>query len=448
MGKKFEKMFKEYAVSQMGRCVKNDTIPDALFQHYEVNRGLRDLDGKGVLTGLTNISEIISFEEKNGKRVPIDGQLWYRGYTVEHLIKMFADDRFAYETLTYLLLFGELPNEQDKKDFIEILAGARDLPTNFVRDVIMKAPTKDVMNSMTRSILTLASYDTRAQQTDLANVIRQSIMLIAAFPMLAIYGYHAYNHYENMESMYIHRPDPELSTAENILMMMRPDRQFTETEARVLQAALILHMEHGGGNNSTFTTRVVTSSGSDTYATIAAAMSSLKGPRHGGANIKVMEMMDNIRKKVHDWNDDDEIDAYLTKMLKGVVFDHKGLIYGMGHAVYSLSDPRERVFKSFVERLSMEKGRGEDMALYQKIEDIAPRVIARERRIYKGVSPNVDFYSGFVYDMLGIPVELYTPIFALARITGWSAHRIEEIVGMGKILRPAYMSVMKRIDEQ
>ena len=340
---------------------------------------------------------------------------------------MFANDRFAYETLTYLLLFGELPNEQDKKDFIEILAGARDLPTNFVRDVIMKAPTKDVMNSMTRSILTLAYYDTRAQQTDLANVIRQSIMLIAAFPMLAIDGYHAYNHYENMESMYIHRPDPELSTAENILMMMRPDRQFTETEARVLQAALILHMEHGGGNNSTFTTRVVTSS---------------------GANIKVMEMMDNIRKKVRDWNDDDEIDAYLSKMLKGVVFDHKGLIYGMGHAVYSLSDPRERVFKSFVERLSMEKGRGEDMALYQKIEDIAPRVIARERRIYKGVSPNVDFYSGFVYDMLGIPVELYTPIFALARITGWSAHRIEEIVGRGKILRPAYMSVMKRIDEQ
>ena len=311
----------------------------------------------------------------------------------------------------------------------------------------MKAPTKDVMNSMTRSILTLASYDTRAQQTDLANVIRQCIMLIAAFPMLAIYGYHAYNHYENMESMYIHRPDPELSTAENILMMMRPDRQFTETEAKVLQAALLLHMEHGGGNNSTFTTRVVTSSGSDTYATIAAAMSSLKGPRHGGANIKVMEMMDNIRKKVRDWNDDDEIDAYLTKMLKGVVFDHQGLIYGMGHAVYSLSDPRERVFKAFVERLSVEKGRQADMALYQKIEDIAPRVIARERRIYKGVSPNVDFYSGFVYDMLGIPVELYTPIFALARITGWSAHRLEEIVGRGKILRPAYMSVMERIDE-
>ena len=310
----------------------------------------------------------------------------------------------------------------------------------------MKAPTRDIMNSMTRSILTLASYDQHAQQTDLGNVIRQSIMLIATFPMLAIYGYHAYNHYENLGSMYIHRPDPGMSTAENILMMLRPDRKFTATEARVLQAALILHMEHGGGNNSTFTTRVVTSSGSDTYATIAAAMSSLKGPRHGGANIKVMEMMQNIRENVRDWKDDEEIAAYLTRMIKGSVFDHKGLIYGMGHAVYSLSDPRERVFRSFVERLSVEKGRGVDLDLYKKIEEIAPKVIARERRIYKGVSPNVDFYSGFVYDMLDFPVELYTPLFAIARITGWSAHRLEEIVGMGKILRPAYMSVMKRLE--
>jgi citrate synthase len=310
----------------------------------------------------------------------------------------------------------------------------------------MKAPTKDVMNSMTRSILTLASYDPYAQRTDLGNVIRQSIMLIATFPMLAIYGYHAYNHFENMESMYIHRPDPEMSTAENILMMLRPDKQFTTTEARVLQAALMLHMEHGGGNNSTFTTRVVTSSGSDTYATIAAAMSSLKGPRHGGANLKVMEMMDNIRENVHDWSDDEEIEKYLTRMIKGSVFDHKGLIYGMGHAVYSLSDPRERVFKRFVDRLCVEKGRETDLMLYKKIEDIAPRVIAKERKIYKGVSPNVDFYSGFVYDMLDIPIELYTPFFALARITGWSAHRLEEIVGMGKILRPAYMSVMKRME--
>ena len=442
----FEKNIYEYALSQMGRTVQNDTIPDELFQEFAVNRGLRDINGKGVLTGLTNISEINSFKEVDGKRVPIEGQLWYRGYSVESLVRMFGDDRFGYEALTYLLLFGELPDQEQRDNFLQILAEARDLPTNFVRDVIMKAPTRDIMNSMTRSILTLASYDPYAQRTDLGNVIRQCIQLIAAFPMLAIYGYHAYNHFENMESMYIHRPDPEMSTAENILMMLRPDRNFTTTEVRVLQAALMLHMEHGGGNNSTFTTRVVTSSGSDTYATIAAAMSSLKGPRHGGANIKVMEMMENIRTNVHDWNDDEEIEDYLTRMIKGSVFDHKGLIYGMGHAVYSLSDPRERVFRKFVARLCVEKGREVDMMLYKKIEEIAPRVIARERRIYKGVSPNVDFYSGFVYDMLGIPVELYTPFFALARITGWSAHRLEEIVGMGKILRPAYMSVMKRME--
>ena len=436
----------EYARTQMGTTVKNDTIPDELFREFRVNRGLRDINGKGVLTGLTNISEINSFREIDGKRVPIDGELWYRGYNIETLVKNFADDRYAYEILTYLLLFGELPDEEQKKEFIRVLSVARNLPTNFVRDVIMKAPTRDIMNSMTRSILTLASYDKYAQQTDLANVIRQSINLIATFPMLAIYGYQAYNHYENLESMYIHRPDPDMSTAENILMMLRPDRKFTPTEAKVLQAALLLHMEHGGGNNSTFTTRVVTSSGSDTYATIAAAMSSLKGPKHGGANIKVMEMMANIRENVHDWNDDEEIEDYLTRMIKGSVFDHKGLIYGMGHAVYSLSDPRERIFRSFVARLCVEKGREVDMMLYKKIEDIAPRVIAAERKIYKGVSPNVDFYSGFVYDMLGIPVELYTPFFALARITGWSAHRLEEIVGMGKILRPAYMSVMKRLE--
>ena len=298
----------QYARSQMGMTVKNDEIPDELFRQYMVNRGLRDINGKGVLTGLTNISEINSFREIDGKRVPIDGELWYRGYSIETLVKRFADDRYAYEILTYLLLFGELPDKEQKQEFIRVLTTARNLQTNFVRDVIMKAPTKDIMNSMTRSILTLASYDKYAQQTDLANVIRQSINLIATFPMLAIYGYHAYNHYENLESMYIHRPDPEMSTAENILMMLRPDRKFTRTEAKVLQAALLLHMEHGGGNNSTFTTRVVTSSDSDTYATIAAAMSSLKGPKHGGANIKVMEMMDNIRENVRDWTDDEAIE--------------------------------------------------------------------------------------------------------------------------------------------
>lgn len=435
----YDKKMRDYADEKRELVIKYDTIPDELYKKYDVKRGLRDLNGKGVVTGLTNISKITSF--KDG--VPCDGELWYRGYNVRDLVKTYSAGEFGYENLAYLLLFGELPDVKQSQEFIRILAAARDLPTNFTRDVIMKAPTRDIMNSMTRSILTLASYDKDAQATDLDNVIRQSINLTAVFPMLAIYGYHAYNHYENLQSMYIHRPDPEKSTAENILLMLRPDRMYTTTEAKVLDAALMLHMEHGGGNNSTFTTRVVTSSGSDTYATIAAAMSSLKGPKHGGANIKVMDMMDNIRKNVRDWDDDDEVREYLRRILMGAAFDHKGLIYGMGHAVYSVSDPRERIFKDFVTKLAEEKGRDRDLALYNKVEKLAPEVIAAHRHIYKGVSPNVDFYSGFVYNMLGIPTELYTPIFAIARITGWSAHRLEEIVGMGKIVRPAYLSVME-----
>ena len=307
----------------------------------------------------------------------------------------------------------------------------------------MKAPSHDIMNSMTRSILTLASYDSNVSDISVENVLRQCIQLIAVFPMLAVYGYHAYNHYDQGESMYIHRPDPELSTAEKILMMLRPDREFTPLEAQVLDVALILHMEHGGGNNSTFTTRVVTSSGSDTYSAIGAAMSSLKGPKHGGANLKVMEMMANIRENVEDIGDDAQVEQYLKRMLDKEVFDHQGLIYGMGHAIYSLSDPRERIFKGFVEKLAEEKGQQQSMHLYNAIETIAPRLIASKRKIFKGVSPNVDFYSGFVYDMLGIPLELYTPLFAIARISGWSAHRLEELIGMSKIIRPAYLSVMK-----
>lgn len=442
----YHKDMRIYADAKRETVIRNDTISDELYREFDVKRGLRDLNGKGVLTGLTNISEIISFNEEDGQRVPCDGELWYRGYNVRNLVREYTKDRFGYEILTYLLLFGELPGKKEADEFIDVLETARDLPTNFTRDVIMKAPTRDIMNSMTRSILTLASYDKHAQETDLNNVIRQSLNLIAVFPMLAIYAYHAYNHYENLQSMYIHRPEEDKSTAENILLMLRPDRQYTETEARVLDAALMLHMEHGGGNNSTFTTRVVTSSGSDTYATIGAAMSSLKGPRHGGANIKVMEMMENIRENVRDWEDDDEVRDYLNRLLMGAVFDHKGLIYGMGHAVYSVSDPRERIFKSFVEKLAMEKGKERELSLYNRIESIAPEVIAERRHIYKGVSPNVDFYSGFVYSMLDIPVELYTPIFAIARIAGWSAHRLEEIVGMGKIIRPAYMSVMKELE--
>lgn len=434
-----------YAADKRNSVIREGAIPDELYRQYDVKRGLRDLDGRGVITGLTNISEVTSMREENGKRIPCDGQLWYRGYNIKDLVRKYSRRRFGYENLTYLLMFGELPNASELEEFLGLLSSARDLPTNFTRDVIMKAPTRDIMNSMTRSILTLSSYDPNPLSTDVDNVIRQSLNLIAVFPMLAIYAYHAYNHYENLESMYIHRPDSNLSTAENILSMLRPDKAFTETEARVLDTALMLHMEHGGGNNSSFTTRVVTSSGSDTYATIAAAMSSLKGPRHGGANLKVMEMMENIRSNVSDWEDDDEIFSYLDRILAGAVFDHKGLIYGMGHAVYSISDPRERIFKFFVGKLAEEKGKGKELALYNKIEAIAPRVIAERRHIYKGVSPNVDFYSGFVYNMLDIPVELYTPIFAISRIAGWSAHRLEEIVGGSKIIRPAYISIMKQI---
>ena len=441
----YSKDVSAYAGAHRNMVIKNDTISDALYKEMDVKLGLRDINGKGVVVGLTNISEIISFKEENGKRVPCDGELWYRGHNIRKLLREYSKDRFGYESLAYLLLFGELPDPLDKEEFIRMLTVSRDLPTNFTRDVIMKAPTRDIMNSMTRSILTLSSYDDEAQNTDIRNVIRQSLNLIAVFPMLAIYAYHAYNHYENLESMYIHRPEDELSTAENILLMLRPDKQYSRVEASVLDACLMLHMEHGGGNNSTFTTRVVTSSGSDTYATIAAAMSSLKGPRHGGANIKVMQMMENIRENITDWKDDDEISAYLDRIVKGEAFDRTGLIYGMGHAVYSISDPRERIFKSFVSQLASEKGMEEELALYSKVEELAPKVIAERRHIYKGVSPNVDFYSGFVYKMLNIPTELYTPIFAIARIAGWSAHRLEEIVGMGKIMRPSYVSVMEEL---
>lgn len=441
----YNKQWENYTEKYQKLCMENDVIPDSLFKEYGVNRGLRDINGNGVLTGLTNISRIDSFCVKDGKKVPCDGKLWYRGYNVTDWIRNIPKDSLGFGKTAYLLLFGKAPTAEEEKEFKELMGKCRALPTNFTRDVIMKAPSKDIMNSMTRSILTLASYDENVNSNDIGNVIRQCVNLISVFPMLAVYAYHAYNHYERDESMYIHRPDPRLSTAENLLMLLRPDKQYSFLEAKVLDVALMLHMEHGGGNNSTFTTRVVTSSGSDTYSAVAAAMSSLKGPRHGGANIKVMEMMDDIREHVKDYEDKDEIKAYLTKILEGQAFDQKGLIYGMGHAVYSLSDPRERIFKGFVEQLSAAKHRERDMTLYNNIEELAPEIIAQKRKIYKGVSPNVDFYSGFVYDMLGIPVELYTPIFAVARIVGWSAHRLEEIVGNGKIIRPSYKSVMEEL---
>ncbi len=436
----------DYACGKKDMCIQYDTIPEELFVKFGVNRGLRDLNGKGVLTGLTNISKVVSFTKIDGEKVPCEGELWYRGYRVEQLINALGPDEFGFEKTAYLLLFGEIPTEEELAEFTEILGNSRTLPTNFTRDVIMKASSKDIMNSMTRSILTLASYDPLTDDLSVENSIRQCLQLVANFPMLAVYAYHAYNHYENNESMYIHRPDPKLSLAENFLMMLRPDKQYTKLEAKVLDVALMLHMEHGGGNNSTFTTRVVTSAGTDTYSAIAAAMSSLKGPKHGGANIKVMEMMADIRANVKDWEDREEVKAYLAKMLDGQVFDKKGLIYGMGHAVYSLSDPRERIFRSYVEDLAVAKHQEKQMNLYNMIEELAPELIAEKRRIFKGVSPNVDFYSGFVYEMLDIPMELYTPLFAIARIVGWSAHRIEEMIGMNKIIRPAYKSVMEEAE--
>ena len=437
------KSMEEYVSRQESMCRENDAIDRRLYDEYGVNCGLRDENGNGVLTGLTNISKIVSSKIVDGKKVSCDGELWYRGYRVEHLINDLGSEEMGFEKIAYLLLMGQLPTSEQEAEFRALMGEVRTLPTNFTRDVIMKAPSEDIMNSMTRSILTLASYDPKAKDTSVANSLRQCIQLISEFPLLAVYGYNAYNHYEKDQSMFIHHPDPNLSTAENLLMLLRPDRQYSPVEAKVLDTALILHMEHGGGNNSTFTTRVVTSSGSDTYSTMAAAMSSLKGPKHGGANIKVMEMMSNIRDHVKDYGDKDEVRAYLEKIVNKEAFDKKGLVYGMGHAVYSLSDPRERVFKSYVEELAKEKGREKDLLLYENIEEIAPQIIAEKRKIFKGVSPNVDFYSGFVYDMLGIPQELYTAIFAIARIVGWSAHRIEELICMDKIIRPAYMSVME-----
>ncbi|WP_443655519.1 citrate/2-methylcitrate synthase [Eshraghiella crossota] len=432
----------DYTDEQVKLCVKNDQIDKNLYQEYGVKRGLRDEQGQGVLTGLTNISQITAFKNVNGEKIPCDGELLYRGYNVRDLVNGAADKRFIFEEGVYLLLFGDLPDNEQLAKFREALNNSMDFPTNFTRDVIMKAPRVDIMNSMTRSILTLACYDDRQDDLSLSNVLRQCIMLISNFSMMAVYGYHAYNHYDNNGSMYIHRPDSNLSIAENFLRMLRPDKSFTELEARVLDIALLLHMEHGGGNNSTFTTRVVTSSGSDTYSAIAAAMSSLKGRKHGGANLQVMKMMDDIKSHVSDFGDEEEIASYLDKILNKQAYDRQGLIYGMGHAVYSLSDPREQVFRKFVEELAHDKGKDKDLMLYENIEKIAPMLIAKERKIYKGVSPNVDFYSGFVYEMLGIPRELYTPLFAIARIAGWSAHRMEELVTTDKIIRPAYKSLV------
>lgn len=424
------------------KMTDNSIIDPSLYSKYNVKRGLRDLDGKGVLTGLTDISTIIQNKEVDGKLVPCDGELYYRGYNVNDIIKGITDDnRFGFEEVVYLLLFGEMPNPKELHDFKELLVQYRTLPQNFVRDVILKAPSEDMMNSIARSVLTLFCYDTNPNDTSINNVLRQCVQLISVFPLLSVYGYHAYNHYLRDKSLYIHRADPSMSTAEVILSLLRPDRKYTPLEAKVLDMALILHMEHGGGNNSTFTTHVVTSSGTDTYSAMAAALASLKGPKHGGANVKVFYMFEDLKKHVRDWNDDEAITNYLEKLLDRQAFDCKGLIYGMGHAVYTISDPRQVILKGSVQKLAEAEGYDDEFNLYEKVERLAPEVIAKKRKIYKGVAANVDFYSGLLYSMLKIPCELYTPLFATARIAGWSAHRLEELVNPGKIIRPAYMSI-------
>lgn len=425
-------------------CKASSSIDPELYSRYEVKRGLRDINGRGVLAGLTDVSEIRSNIIVDHDMIPCEGELYYRGTNIEDIVNGFIkENRYGFDEVTYLLLFGSLPAPDELTRFSAILASYRSLPTSFVRDIIMKAPSSDMMNTLARSILTLYAYDDRADDITIPNVLRQCLQLISLVPILSVYGYQAYSHYHDGNSLFIHVPQQNLSVAENILYLLRPDSKYTELEARILDLALILHMEHGGGNNSTFTNHVVTSSGTDTYSAMAASLGSLKGPRHGGANIKVVKMFEDMKSVVKDWTDEDEISAYLTALLNREAFDHSGLIYGMGHAVYSLSDPRANIFKGFVENLSKEKGREDEFQLYSTVARLAKEVIAKERRIYKGVSANVDFYSGFVYSMLDLPTELFTPMFASARMVGWSAHRIEELVNNGKIIRPAYKAVQK-----
>ena len=418
---------------------KENMIDPELYTRYEVKRGLRDLNGKGVLTGLTNISDVRANKIVNGEQIPIAGELFYRGYNVRDLVRGFtSEERFGFEEVTYLLLFGKLPTQRELEDFCRLLAEYRTLPTSFVRDIIMKAPSRDMMNTLARSVLTLYSYDDNANDISIPNVLRQCLQLISLFPLLSVYGYQAYRHYHDGKSLYIHSPKDRLSTSENILRILRANKTYTPLEARILDVALVLHMEHGGGNNSTFTTHVVSSSGTDTYSVIAAAIGSLKGPRHGGANLKVMQMFDDIKEHCADYNDDEALAEYLVEIMEKRAFDKTGLIYGMGHAVYTLSDPREVLLKKFAERLSVESGFEEEFKLYDRVEKLAGHLIATRRHLFKPICANVDFYSGLVYSILGIPRSLFTPIFAISRISGWSAHRLEELINNGKIIRPAY----------
>ncbi len=421
---------------------ENNNIKPEMYQQHDVKRGLRDLNGNGVVTGLTEISNIKAKEKlPNGDTIPCDGELYYRGVNVRELVDGFKkDDRFGFEEITYLLLFSQLPDKEKLEKFTQTLAEYRSLPTSFVRDMILKAPGSNLMNILARCVLALYAYDDNPDDISVENVLRQSLFLISVFPLLSVYGYQSFQHYYNEQSLNIHLPKAELSTAENVLHLLRGEGRYTHLEAKILDLALVLHAEHGGGNNSSFTTHVVTSSGTDTYSSVAAALGSLKGPRHGGANIKVVQMFDDMKKSIN-INSKSEIEYYLMKLLDKNAFDNAGLIYGMGHAIYSKSDPRADILKVCAKDLSVEKDKEEDFALYETVATIAPQIISDRRKMYKGVSPNVDFYSGLIYKMLELPYELYTPIFAISRISGWSAHRIEEIQNNGKIIRPAYINV-------
>ena len=424
---------------------KTDVIDPSLYEKYDVKRGLRDKNGKGVLCGLTEISEVTSWEIIDGVRTPIPGILCYRGYNVKDLIKnCIAENRFGFEETVYLLMFGKLPNSDDLASFSEMLAEFRVLPRNFVRDVIMKSPSKDMMNMLARCVLNLYSYDADPDNVSLSNVLRQCIQLIAQFPMIAAYSHRVYKYYNTPDdSMYIHKPVAGYSTAQNILHIVRKDNAFTDLEAKVLDVCLTLHADHGGGNASTFTTHLATSTGTDTYSSVAASLGSLKGPKHGGANIKVCQMFENMKENLPDWSEKSVRD-YVGKLLDKRAFDRSGLVYGVGHAIYTISDPRMEVLREFAGMLAKEKGCEEEFALYNTVAKVAGEMIAEQRHVNKPITPNVDFYSGLVYSMLNLPQSLYTPLFAISRIAGWSAHRIEELTNGNKIIRPAYQCVQDR----
>ncbi|MDD2979808.1 MAG: citrate/2-methylcitrate synthase [Hespellia sp.] len=437
LAKNHEEQFREL----LEYCLASGHIDQNLYQEYDVKRGLRDSNGKGVLTGLTEISDVCAYEIEDGRKIPADGNLYYQGYNVADMVESMKNRKQGFEEVIYTLLFGRSPNERQFEMFTRILSDMMELSQRFIRDVIMKASNENIMNAMQRCILTLYTYDDRADDISIPNALRQSMQLIAKLPLIAVYSYHSYRHFRLDENLLIKSPKKEYTLSENLLYMLREDGQFTDLETKVLDIALVLHAEHGGGNNSTFTTHVVTSSGTDTYSAISASIGSLKGPKHGGANLKVQDMFADIQENCPDWEDDERLRTYLNAILDKKVFDHAGLIYGMGHAVYTLSDPREVILKKYAKYLAEEKGLQRQLSLYERVESIAGDLIMRKRKLFKPVCANVDFYSGFVYTMLGIPRELFTPIFAIARIPGWTAHRMEELVNAGKIIRPAYRYV-------